>query len=280
MSPTPRPAAPFAARWVMVGGVLVLALLLVTGIVRGAQALFGPDEEAALPAAQPSTGGRASAGASGSPSAGASQTASPSGSASPSTVAGGAAAPSGLYTGSTGLVHSGIRGEGTFTTAALDITPSQPGTRLVRYTVRVEDGLPLDAATAAREVQQVLDDPRGWTGVSDAHFELVSDPAKAEFTLTIASPPTVDRLCPLPTIGIWSCDSGSHVLVNYDRWAYRTPIYSDDHLYRAYMVNHEVGHFLGHGHLQCPGAGRPAPVMMQQSKSLGGCVANAWPTTA
>ncbi|MEP7333809.1 MAG: DUF3152 domain-containing protein, partial [Terracoccus sp.] len=49
--------------------------------------------------------------------------------------------------------------------------------------------------------------------------------------------------------------------------------------YRIYLVNHEVGHGIGHGHLQCAGKGTPAPVMMQQTYGLDGCTAWPWPAT-
>ena len=48
-------------------------------------------------------------------------------------------------------------------------------------------------------------------------------------------------------------------------------------LYRRYLVNHVVGHLLGHGHSSCQAAGARAPVMMQQTMGVGACRANGRP---
>ncbi len=41
--------------------------------------------------------------------------------------------------------------------------------------------------------------------------------------------------------------------------------------------NHVFGHSTGDGHVSCGGNGQLAPAMMQQTKGLAGCKANAWP---
>ncbi len=80
----------------------------------------------------------------------------------------------------------------------------------------------------------------------------------------------------------YSCQSGSNVVVNYDRWRYTTEAWKggggslDD--YRSMVINHETGHWLGFGHLNCSGPGQLAPVMQQQSINLQGCKFNPWPT--
>jgi predicted Zn-dependent protease len=67
-------------------------------------------------------------------------------------------------------------------------------------------------------------------------------------------------------------------VINLARWLDAVPDYEGDvATYRQYVVNHEVGHFLGNSHEQCPGQGELAPVMQQQTLGLDGCVKNPWP---
>jgi hypothetical protein len=155
--------------------------------------------------------------------------------------------------------------------------PSGPGTRLT-YRLEIEGGLPLDGPAIAAQVQKTLTDPRGWQPIEHVAFVRTAGPAS--FELILASPTMVDRLCyPLDTVGELSCRNGDRVILNAKRWATAVSWYRgrlDD--YRAYLVNHEVGHRLGHGHTGCPAPGAPAPVMVQQSKSLYGCTPNPWPS--
>jgi uncharacterized protein with LGFP repeats len=74
---------------------------------------------------------------------------------------------------------------------------------------------------------------------------------------------------------------GRSVFINDDRW--RTATSTWPHglaTYQRYVILHEVGHWLGMGHQNCPAAGRNAPVMQQQSISLQGCRSNMWPLIA
>jgi hypothetical protein len=99
------------------------------------------------------------------------------------------------------------------------------------------------------------------------------------FRVTLVSPATADRLCaPLRTNGYFSCGTSERAVLNVARWLTGADAYGGDLAsYRSYLVNHEVGHVLGRGHEPCPGAGRQAPVMLQQTKGLDGCAANSWP---
>ena len=146
------------------------------------------------------------------------------------------------------------------------------------YVVEVEGGLGVDAGAFAREVEQVLGDPRSWGAGGRRALQRVEG-GDVAFRVALVSPATTDRLCaPLDTNGYFSCGTGGRAVLNAARWltganAYPGPLPA----YRQYLVNHEVGHLFGRGHEPCPGPGLPAPVMMQQTKGLDGCTAVSWP---
>ncbi|MFF2514026.1 DUF3152 domain-containing protein [Streptomyces sp. NPDC058086] len=171
-------------------------------------------------------------------------------------------------------------GPGTFTTAGGGSGTVGRGSRLLRYEVVVEDGLKQSAADVAKQVEGILADPRGWTADGETAFRRVTG-GTPDFVVRLATPVTVDKICGrygLDTGGEVNCSVGKDVVVNLRRWLLATPVYAHDvAAYRALIINHEVGHFLGHNHVTCPGAGKPAPVMMQQIKGMHGCVPNVRP---
>ncbi len=170
-------------------------------------------------------------------------------------------------------------GPGTFVVAAGVGNPVGTG-RMTRYTVEVENGLPFDPAEVAAIVEAAIGDPRGWTAAGSYAFQRVD--ANPDVHVRLSTPGTTDALCaPLQTNGEVSCRNNANVVLNAKRWALGIDAYADDLAsYRAYLVNHEMGHAIGHGHVPCPGVGQPAPVMLQQTFGLNGCVRNAWPAVA
>jgi hypothetical protein len=150
-----------------------------------------------------------------------------------------------------------------------------------RFHVGVEKPAAAPAAFAA-EIDRALGDHRSWIAARRFRLRRVPSAEHAEFTIYLASARTSERMCRagggLETGGYTSCRVPRQVIINDDRWesairGYGAPLAT----YRAYAINHEVGHQLGHGHQPCPGKGRLAPVMMQQTFGLKGCVANPWP---
>jgi uncharacterized protein DUF3152 len=133
----------------------------------------------------------------------------------------------------------------------------------------------------AAEVDRALGDPRSWIAGHRFRLRRVPGSAAAEFTVYLASARTSKRMCltgGLRTDGYTSCRLPGRVIVNDSRWSSSVPGYGAPlATYRAYAINHEVGHQFGHGHEKCPGKGEPAPVMMQQTYGLRGCRANSWP---
>jgi len=180
------------------------------------------------------------------------------------------------------------RGTGKFTYAAGRGAVLGTKGPLRRFRVAVERGTNEDPAGFAAQVEATLGDRRSWTGDGLLRLQRVPGNEAASFTVYLATRDTAGRMCRRGgtniTVGgrpYTSCRVTGKAIINLDRWrqsarpyvAARVPLAT----YRHYVVNHEVGHELGKNHQGCPKRGGPAPVMVQQTLTLRGCVPYAWP---
>lgn len=173
-------------------------------------------------------------------------------------------------------------GSGTMITVSGTVDAPNPERRVVNVLVRVESDLPVDPDIFATYVLATLNDPRGWGEQDNVSFARTDDPASADVTLNLSSPTTTDRFCASAgTSGYTSCGLTTSVNLNANRWVYGADAFTEAGgtltEYHEYLVNHEFGHFLGHGHVSCPAVGTLAPTMLQQTLRLEGCISNGWP---
>ncbi len=150
--------------------------------------------------------------------------------------------------------------------------------RTVRYHVETRGRITTSLKQFKAQAQQTYEDARGWRA---AGIRFVPVAHGGAFTLVLSQAglvPSFSSSCS----AMWSCRVGRYVIINQDRWKHASPAWNAAHLplrdYRHMVVNHETGHWLGLHHVSCPGQGRLAPVMMQQSKGLQGCRFNPFPT--
>lgn len=181
-------------------------------------------------------------------------------------------------------------------------TTAQVGRGRVRtYSVEVEQGVvpPQAQHPFAATVDAALADPRGWTASGDIAFRRV-DVAEPDVRIRLTAAETARATCGYALPYDTSCYANGVVYVSAARWFRGAQSFAGDlEGYRKYLINHEIGHFLGRGHEPCPADGAPAPVMMQQTLSVSNdelaeitarapqgpavpsdgrtCVANPWP---
>ena len=150
--------------------------------------------------------------------------------------------------------------------------------RTATYSIATRGRVTASLRQFRRQAAETFADPRGWRGGGVAFKRVARGGA---FTLVLAEASTVPSFSSACS-STYSCRVGRFVIINQTRWQHATPPWNAAggslRDYRHMVVNHETGHWLGHGHAGCPGAGRLAPVMMQQSKGLSGCRFNPWPT--
>ncbi|WP_324275079.1 DUF3152 domain-containing protein [Blastococcus brunescens] len=153
--------------------------------------------------------------------------------------------------------------------------PASAAERTYTYTVSTQGSVQGDVNHFAAVARQTLADSRGWTVGGSIAFQQVA--SGGDFDLILASPQVVGNASP-GCSSQWSCRVGRSVYINDDRWRLATGSWPHGlgH-YQQYVILHEVGHWLGLPHTDCPTPGRTAWVMQQQSISLQDCRANVWP---
>ncbi|WP_278802457.1 DUF3152 domain-containing protein [Bifidobacterium pullorum] len=172
--------------------------------------------------------------------------------------------------------------------AKAEQTASESGNGVITYTYCVASrGEVGDLTEFANTVFSTLNDPRGWprAGVIFQENEGAdpnTDPNACSMTLTLAA---ADQMTSFSTecSDEYSCRVGNDVVINVDRWNNATEGWLNAggtvSRYRTMVINHEVGHRLGHldNELTCSAVNQPAPLMQQQSMDLLGCTPNEWP---
>ncbi|WP_230860463.1 DUF3152 domain-containing protein [Actinoplanes aureus] len=159
---------------------------------------------------------------------------------------------------------------------------------LRRFRVAVERGSNEDVDVFAAQVRSILGDKRSWSGGGRVRLQPVAGSDPADFTVYLATRDTAGQMCArggtnirIGGVPYTSCRASGKAIINLDRWRGSARPYVqagvDLATYRQYVINHEVGHELGYRHQGCPKAGTPAPVMVQQTITLRGCVPFAWP---
>jgi hypothetical protein len=139
----------------------------------------------------------------------------------------------------------------------------------ITYTVVIDPDVDFSLTDFAQEVAICLADPGGWQSQGYQFVRVKSNP---QVIIHLSSVKGLTAVGCDPTL---SCAElgGKEMRINEQRWRHGSSKSGQDlDGYRQYVISHEMGHILGRDHAKCPGRGQPAPIMIQQTLGLRGCL--------
>lgn len=150
--------------------------------------------------------------------------------------------------------------------------------REIAYMIAPKGNITASFDEFASQVNQTLNSPQGWSRLG---IRFVRVESGGQFTVWLSEASQVPSFSPSGCDAIVSCRVGNNVIINETRWLNGSDAWNGAggslRDYRHMVVNHETGHWLGHGHEYCAGPGQSAAVMQQQTLDMQGCKPNAWP---
>ena len=153
------------------------------------------------------------------------------------------------------------------------------GVKIVYYKTATWGTVEADFDDFRTKIAATLNDDRGW---KNANLRFVEVNSGYDLTVVLSDAAHLDFPGCSPTL---SCTDSNrnYVIINDLRWRTGTDASKAHHMsqrdYQHMVINHEMGHWLGH-HAHATGCtnGGPAPIMLQQSTGLRGCDSmNSWP---
>jgi len=156
-----------------------------------------------------------------------------------------------------------------------------PAAQQVTYTVATKGNVTADFNEFKTQVNETLNSPLGWSRLGVRFVQVESG---GQFTVWLSEASQVPTFSPSGCDAVVSCTVGDNVIINETRWLNGSDAWNGAggslRNYRHMVVNHETGHWLGHGHEFCAGTGQDAPVMQQQTINMQGCKPNPWPLSS
>lgn len=155
------------------------------------------------------------------------------------------------------------------------------GVNYIYYKTLVWGTVVADFGDFRAKVRETLSDVRGWTRLGVQFVEVTEG---QDLNIVLSEPSWLEGYNGYCSSSL-SCTSGlNEVIINDERWREGTAETISGGMsqrdYQHMVLNHEVGHWLGHyEHIEaCDVYGGQAPIMLQQSTGLRNCGSfNPWP---